>query len=98
MCTEINISLQNACLSQLMFNKIASLVRQEPQPTGTTKLATTYRLGKILRTTSVVRSTQNPQDVLRYKNVHLVEEGGNLHILSIHDASSKPKDQYITDI
>ena len=34
--------------------KIASLPRQEPQPTGTTKLATILRFEKILEITSVV--------------------------------------------
>ena len=43
--------------------KIASLSRQEPQPTGTTKWLTTLRFGKILGTTSVVRSIQNTQFV-----------------------------------
>ena len=48
--------------------KIASLNRQEPQPAGTTKWATTtLRFGKILGTTSVVRSIQNSQNVLRCK-------------------------------
>ena len=47
--------------------KIASLGRQEPQPLGTTKWATTLSFGKILGTTSVVRSIQNPPNVVRYK-------------------------------
>ena len=47
--------------------KKASLSRQEPQPAGTTKWATTLRFGKILGTTSVVRSIQNPQNVARCK-------------------------------
>ena len=42
------------------FTKIASLGRQEPQPAGTAEWQTTLRFGKILGTTSVVRSTQNP--------------------------------------
>ena len=45
--------------------KIASLGRQEPQPTGTAKWQTTLRFGKILGITSVVRSIENPQDVLQ---------------------------------
>ena len=45
--------------------KIASLGRQEPQPTGATKWATT--LGKFLGTTSAVRSMQNPRNVVRCK-------------------------------
>ena len=45
--------------------KIASLGRQEPQPTGTTKWPTTLRFGKILGTTSFIRSVENPQDVLQ---------------------------------
>ena len=47
--------------------KIARLGRQEPQPTGTTKWATTLRFWKILGTTSVVRSIQIPQNVVRCK-------------------------------
>ena len=39
--------------------KIASLDMQEPQPTGTTKWVTIFRFGKILGTTSVVKSIQN---------------------------------------
>ena len=38
--------------------KIASLSRQEPQPAGTVKWQTTLRFGKILGTTSLVRSTE----------------------------------------
>ena len=38
---------------------------QEPQPAGTTKWPTTLRFVKILGTTSVVRSIENPQDVLQ---------------------------------
>ena len=45
--------------------KIASLSRQESQPTGTPKWPTTLRFGKILGTTSVIRSLENPQDVLQ---------------------------------
>ena len=37
--------------------------RQEPHPTGTAKWPTTLRFGKILGTTSVVRSIENPRDV-----------------------------------
>ena len=44
--------------------KIARLGREEPQPAGTAKWPTTLRFGKILGTTSVVRSIENPQDVL----------------------------------
>ena len=50
---------------QWQLKKIASLGRQEPQPKGTVKWPTTLRFGKILRTTSVVRSLENPQDVLQ---------------------------------
>ena len=49
-----------------IFEKIASLGRQEPQPAGTAKWQTTLRFGKILGTTSVVRSTENPQDVVSH--------------------------------
>ena len=45
--------------------KIVSLGRQEPQPAGTAKWPTTFRFGKILRTASVLRSIENPQDVLQ---------------------------------
>ena len=45
--------------------KIASPSRQVPQPAGTTKWATTLKFGKILGTPSVVRSIQNPQNVVR---------------------------------
>ena len=45
--------------------KIANLGWQEPQPTGTAEWPTTLRFGKILGTTSVVRSIENPQDVLQ---------------------------------
>ena len=44
--------------------KIASLGRQEPQPAGAAKWPTKLRFGKILGTTSVVRSIENPQGVL----------------------------------
>ena len=47
--------------------KIASFIRQEVQPTGTTKWATTLRFGKNLETTSAVRSIQNPRNVVTYK-------------------------------
>ena len=53
-----------------LFTKIASLVRQEPQPAGTAKWPTTVRFGKILGTTSVVRSIENPQDVLQIFTGH----------------------------
>ena len=46
---------------------MASLGSQEPQPAGTNKWATAQRLGKILGTTSVVRSIQNPRNVVRCK-------------------------------
>ena len=46
------------------LEKIASLSRQEPQPAGTAKWPTTLRFEKILGTISVVRSTENPLDVL----------------------------------
>ena len=39
---------------------IASLSRQEHQSAGTAKWPTTLRFGKILGTTSVVRSIENP--------------------------------------
>ena len=78
----------NKCI---ILKKNASFSRQEPQPAGTTKWTTTWRFR-----TSVVRSIQSPQDVVRYKNSHVVEEGGKLHILFIHDVSSKPNDQYIS--
>ena len=47
------------------YKKIASLGRQEPQPAGTGKWPMTLRFGKILGTTSVVRSIEDPQDVLQ---------------------------------
>ena len=47
------------------IQKIASLDRQETQPAGTAKWQTTLRFGKILGTTSVVRSTENPRDVVQ---------------------------------
>ena len=43
--------------------KIASLGRQEPLPAGTSKWPTTLRFWNLLRTTSVVRIIENPQDV-----------------------------------
>ena len=46
--------------------KIASLGRQEPQPAGITKWVTTLIFGKILGTTSGVRSIQNPRNVVTY--------------------------------
>ena len=48
--------------------KIASLGRQEAQPAGTAKWPTKFRFGKILGTTSVVRSIENPQDVQSTKD------------------------------
>ena len=45
--------------------RFGSLSREEPQPAGTVKWPTTLRFGKILGTTSVVRSIENPQDVLQ---------------------------------
>ena len=54
---------QNLLLSKL--EKIASLGRQEPQPAGTAKWPMTLRFGKILGTTSIVRSIEDPQDVLQ---------------------------------
>ena len=52
---------------QCQLIKIAGLVRQEPQPISTTEWAKTLRFGKILRTNSVVRSIQNPWNVVRCK-------------------------------
>ena len=37
----------------------------EPQPAGTGKWPVTLRFGKILGTTSIVRSMEDPQDVLQ---------------------------------
>ena len=45
--------------------KNTSLGRQEPQPAGTAKWPTTLKFGKILETTSVVKSIENPQDALQ---------------------------------
>ena len=45
---------------KIFLKKIASLGRQEPQPAGTAIRPTTLRFGKILETTSVVRSIENP--------------------------------------
>ena len=58
-----NIKIGEQHISQ----KIASLSGQEPQPAGITKWATTLRFGKILGTISVVRSIQNPRNVVRCK-------------------------------
>ena len=44
---------------------ITSLSRKEPQPAGTTKWPATLRFGKILGTTLVVRSIQNPRNGVR---------------------------------
>ena len=60
------------------FSKISSLCMQKPQPTCATKWATTLKFGKILGTTSVVRSIQNPWNIVRCKNFHVVEKGGKL--------------------
>ena len=49
----------------LRIKKIASLGRQEAQPAGSAKWQTTLRFGEILGTTPVVRSTENPQDVVQ---------------------------------
>ena len=57
----IKNKMSNICQKR----KIASLGRQEPQPAGTAKWPTTLRFGKILGTTSVVRSIENPEDVLQ---------------------------------
>ena len=53
---------------KIFQTKIATLGRQEPQPAGTAKWPTTLRFGKILGTASVVRSIENPRDVLQ--NIH----------------------------
>ena len=45
--------------------KTCRLGRQEPQPADTAKWQTTLRFEKILGTTSVVRSTENPRDVVQ---------------------------------
>ena len=58
------ILLTNHHIISLAEVKIASLRRQELQPAGTAKWPTTLRFGKILGTT-VLRSTENPQDVLQ---------------------------------
>ena len=47
----------------ISLTKIANLGRQEPQPAGTAKWP--LRFGKILGTTSVVRSRENTRDVLQ---------------------------------
>ena len=56
---------KNIIYSFWLWLKVASLGRQEPQPAGTAKWPTTLRFGKILGTTSVVRSIENPRDVLQ---------------------------------
>ena len=43
-----------------VHQKIASLSRQETQTAGPAKWPTTLRFGKILGTTSVVKSVENP--------------------------------------
>ena len=50
------------------IQKISSLGSQEPQPAGTGKWPMTLRCGKILGTMSIVRSIEDPQDVL--KKIH----------------------------
>ena len=57
---------------------IASFSRQEPQPAGTAKWPTTLRFGKILATTSVVRSIENPQDILQ--KIHRSRFTSSFHI------------------
>ena len=57
--------LSSYICNTVIEKKIASLSRQESQPAGTGKWPTTLRFGKILGTTSVVRSTENPRDVLQ---------------------------------
>ena len=52
-------------VNKFIKKKIAILGRQETQPTGTVKWPTTLRFGKILEIVSVVRSIENPQDVLQ---------------------------------
>ena len=66
-----DITLNAFCLVDCFFEmfeksskKIASLGRQEPQPAGTAKWQTTLRFGKILGTTSVVRSTERTHEML----------------------------------
>ena len=49
----------------VLNSKNSQLTRQEPQPAGTAKWPTTLRFGKILGTTSVVRSIENPRYVLQ---------------------------------
>ena len=62
------IYFTNKSIREIQYwSKIPSLGRQEPQPAGTTKGATTLRFGKILGTASVVRSIQNSQNVVRSK-------------------------------
>ena len=56
---------KNIIYSFWSWLKAASLGRQEPQPVGTANEPTTLRFGKILGTTSVVRSIENPRDVLQ---------------------------------
>ena len=63
----------------VMGKKIVTLGSQEPQPAGTKKCTTALRLGKIKGTTSVVRSIQDPHNVVRYKNFH-VDDGGKTYI------------------
>ena len=65
-----NISFKAIKIALILFTtlniqKIASLSRQEPQPAGTAKWPMILRFGKILGTTSVVRSIENPRDVLQ---------------------------------
>ena len=56
---------KNIIYSFWSWLKIASLGRQKRQPAGTAKWPTTLRFAKILGTTSVVRSIENPRDVLQ---------------------------------
>ena len=56
---------KNIIYSFWSWLKIASLGRQEPLHAGTAKWPTTLRFGKILGTASVVRSIENPRDVLQ---------------------------------
>ena len=60
----LNLPIQEDSKAQ-QNKKIASLGRQEPQPAGTAKWPTTLRFEKIVGTTSVVRSIENPQDVVQ---------------------------------
>ena len=63
----VNEKISDLVHDFMNFNalKIASLSRQEPQPAGRGKWPMTLTFGKILGTTSVVRSIEDPQDVLQ---------------------------------